>query len=86
MRQRKSSVARWCDDITNSLTSKYDHTEYVPLSDHLDRVERKINVVLFVIVFMVLVKSLGYAIGIIIALLDTLIFSLRISSIISIAV
>lgn len=74
MKEKKSNVAKWCDNITSSLTSKYDHTEHVSLPDHLDRIERKINVVLFVIVLMVLAKSLGFVIGIIIALLDVLVF------------
>ena len=73
----KSLVARWCDDITNSLTSKHDRMEYAPLSDHLIRLERKVDIILFVIVFAILTKSLGFAIGIIIALLDTLMFGIH---------
>lgn len=75
--KKRSNVARWCDDITNSLTSKGDVTGYLPLSDHLVRIERKINVVLFIIVLVVLTKSLGYVIGIIIALLDILMFGIH---------
>ena len=72
----KSRIAQWCDDITNCLTSKHDRMEYIPLSDHLTRVEQKVDVILFVVVFVILTKSLGFVIGIIIALLDVLMFGI----------